>query len=223
MSFEHAISPGRRDGTAQVRRVSDLRLALQALLFLSAVVALAFSSAAAQASADDAIDTATVRLQFALGALVGQADPATSENVIGEVLADGADPLTPIEYGFVTANTHRDSFSYLINLAEIAAAREEAGETDHLADDWRGLAWRFHDAMASAADAPGEAAFYLERVVGPARADTDEEASLADRFSRRSNEMTAMFNDATGEGEALAEWQKYERDAYGGASEEIDW
>jgi len=149
--------------------------------------------------------------------------------VIREVLAEGADPLASIEYGFVTAHEHRDSFSYLINLAEMAAAREAAGETDHLPEDWRALAWRFHSAMAAEVAAPSEAAFYLERVVGPAHAEEATEeyssraAELAALIRRDANEMTAMFNDATGEGEALAEWRKYERDAYGGASEEIDW
>jgi hypothetical protein len=174
-------------------------------------------------------DSATARPHVALGSLVGHAYPDISERVIGEVLAEGADPLASIEYGLVTAHEHRDSFSYLINIAEMAAAREEAGETDHLPDDWQALAWRFHDAMAAAADAPDEARYYLERVVGPAHTEdaadeySSRAAELAALIRRDANEVNRAMNDATGDGETLAEWQKYERDAYGGETGEIEW
>lgn len=199
------------------------------LLMITGLVVPALIQAPASAQSGEDIDSATVRLQVALGSLVGQADPDISERVIAEVLDEGADPLARIEYGFVTANEHADNFSYLINIAEIAAAREEAGETDHLPDDWRARALRYHDAMASAAEAPDEARYYLERVVGPAHAEeaTDEYSSraaeLAALIRRDANEVSRAMNDATGDGEAQAEWQKYERDAYGDETGEIDW
>lgn len=227
MSFEHAISPGRRSNAADVSKLLGRRPAYRVLLFLSALMASLLLSAATWAQSDTG--SGTTRLHVALGSLIGHAYPDISERVIGEVLAEGADPLASIEYGLVTAHQHRDSFSYLINIAEIAAAREEAGETDHLPDDWRARALRYHDAMAAAADAPDAARYYLERVVGPAHAEeaTDEYSSraaeLAALIRRDANEVNRAMNDATGDGETLAEWQKYERDAYGNGDWEIDW
>ena len=159
-----------------------------------------------------------------LRSLVGQADPDASEAVIADVLENGADPLAPIEYGFVTAHEHSDSFSYLINLAEMAAAREEAGETDHLPADWRERALRYHDLMSAAAEAPGEARFYLERITGLESDQPDEEASLAERMSGASMEMNRLMADATTDTDnELMDWQRYERDAYGDETGEIDW
>ncbi|GJL97905.1 MAG: hypothetical protein DHS20C06_17220 [Hyphobacterium sp.] len=135
--------------TFQARRVV---LRVITGLFLSV-----FIHAPAVALTDGNTDTATVRLHVALGSLVGQADAEVSEDVIAEVLEIGADPLAHIEYGYATAHEHADSFSYLINLAEMAAAREAAGETAYLPADWRERARRYHALIADACDAPDEA------------------------------------------------------------------
>lgn len=192
-----------------------------------------------EATSPDA-DIATIRLHVALGSLMGQADPDVSERVIEEVLAEGADPLASIEYGSVTANKYSDSFSYLVNIAEIAAAREEAGETEHLPDDWRNRAWRYHDAMAAAADAPEEAEYFLYRITGvlPAPPDDGSISSVVEAARRSgaalryldeevdqdfANLTASESTDAgTEPDDRISYWQRYEREAYGGSSREID-
>ena len=222
--FEHAISAGRRGAAARVRRLPDKRQSVRVLMLALVVMVSVVSFTTASAQSDEAIDSATVRLQVALGSLVGQADPDASEAVIADVLENGADPLAPIEYDFVTAHEHSDSFSYLINLAEMAAAREEAGETAYLPADWRERAVRYHDLMSAAAEAPSEARFYLERITGLEGDQPDETASLAERMSGASMEMSRLMADATTDTDnELMEWQRYERDAYAADGAEIDW
>lgn len=61
---------------------------------------------------------------------------ADRETQIAKSLADGADPLATVAAGGYTAHEHRDNFSYLIGMTEMAARQEEAG-ADYLPDNWR--------------------------------------------------------------------------------------
>lgn len=78
--------------------------------------------------------------------------------------------------------------------------------------------------MSAAADAPGEARFYLERVTGLEGGQPDEGASLAERMSGASMEMNRLMADATTDTDnELMDWQRYERDVYASENGEIDW
>lgn len=150
-----------------------------------------------------------VSLAFPPSVHARQADPATQDlhaalegyistgaeslfDLVQSALEAGADPLAPVE-----APGRRDSYAYLIQLAEDASEREAHGYG--MGHDWRAAAYRVFALMETQAAPAGPAIYYLDSAVARPGAEvtfTNQAGGLRGIRDRMSVTVHAMQSEA---------------------------
>ncbi|WP_394693549.1 hypothetical protein [Hyphobacterium sp.] len=163
-------------------------------------------------------ESAALLMRIGMGSLIQGGDPGTSEGMIVDALADGADPLSGFDWAPGVYGEYQDHFAYLIHMAEILSEREAAATpSGPVPANWRERARNYYVLMAEASDAPPQAFNYLELALTPAGETTAHNPEgVADTFARLMTEATAPDEEIS------SVWETYQRDVYG-EDAVIDW